>query len=71
MSHNHKHCEKHNHCCDGHHHHHEHNKFELVKLIISFILFVLSFIIKREESFSQELREEFNKIQRRKESRDN
>lgn len=27
---------------------------------------VLSFIIKREESFSQELREEFNKIQRRK-----
>lgn len=27
---------------------------------------ILSFIIKREESFSQELREEFNRIQRRK-----
>ena len=44
-THNHKHCEKHNHCCDGHHHH-EHNKLELVKLIISSILFILSFILK-------------------------
>ena len=43
-NHNHKHCEKHNHCCDGHHH--EHKKYELVKLIISLVLFILSFIIK-------------------------
>ena len=45
-NHNHKHCEKHSHCC-GEHHHHEHKKYELIKLIISLILFILSFIVSK------------------------